>query len=152
MRLRRESEYGLNGLVTLAQEGVGKVMSLDEIAARHRLPKSFLAKIFVKFVHHGLVRSFRGSVRGYALARSPRQITLREILESIEGPDLFEQCIFWSNRCSDHNPCPLHTGWSVVRPRLIEIAEQTTLASLARDQVEQTPVRRQHRNVRRNTG
>ena len=148
MRLRRESEYGLNGLVTLAQEGAGAVMSLDEIAARHGLPKSFLAKIFVKLVRHGLVRSFRGSVRGYALARSPEEITLREILESIEGSDVFEQCLFWSNRCSDHNPCPLHAGWSAVRPRLIKIAERTTLASLATGQAEQTPLRRQHRKVR----
>jgi Rrf2 family protein len=149
MRLRQESEYGLNGLVALAQEGSGAVRSLDEIAARHGLPKSFLAKIFLKFVHHGLLRSYRGAVRGYALARSPKEITLREILESIEGPDLFEQCPFWSSRCSDRNPCPLHQEWSAIRPRLIEVVERTTLEDFTRGQAEQIPLRRQHRNVRR---
>jgi Rrf2 family protein len=131
MRLGRESEYGLNGLVTLAQEGDGAVMTLDAIANRHGLPRSFLAKIFVKFVQHGLVKSFRGAIRGYGLARSPGEITLREILETIEGPDLFERCLFCNRRCADLDPCPLHEGWNSVKSRFIELAEGTTLLTLA---------------------
>ena len=131
MRLGRESEYGLNGLVTLAQEGDGAVMTLDAIAKRHGLPRSFLAKIFVKFVQHGLVKSFRGAVRGYALARSSGEITLREILETIEGPDLFERCLFCNRRCGDVDPCPLHEGWKAIKSRLVELAEGTTLETLA---------------------
>lgn len=131
MRLGRESEYGLDGLVALAQAEEGTVMTLEAIAASHGLPRSFLAKIFVKFVQHGLVRSFRGSLRGYALARPASEITLREILETIEGPDLFERCFFWNRRCADLDTCALHEGWKAVKPTLLKVAERTTLQSLA---------------------
>lgn len=131
MRLWRESEYGLDGLVALAQAEEGTVMTLEAIAASHGLPRSFLAKIFVKFVQHGLVRSFRGSLRGYALARPASEITLREILETIEGPDLFERCFFWNQRCADPGACALHEGWKAVKPTLLKVAERTTLQNLA---------------------
>ncbi|MFQ5616413.1 MAG: hypothetical protein ACE5GO_08145, partial [Anaerolineales bacterium] len=62
----------------------------------------------------------------------------KEILLAIEGPDLFERCIFWSDRCADINPCPLHDRWKQVKHYLTEgLMGQTTLADL----VKKTPAR-----------
>jgi DNA-binding IscR family transcriptional regulator len=70
-------------------------------------------------------------MRGYALARRPKEIKVKEILLAIEGPDLFERCIFWSDRCSDPNPCPLHHEWKQVKQQLVGgLMERTTLADL----------------------
>lgn len=131
MRLSRESEYGLEGLKVLARQPPGTVMLLPEIAEAGRLPVRFLAQIFQKLRRHDLVVSHRGAVRGYALARPADQISLREIFEAIEGPGLFERCVFWSDRCGGQNPCDLHSRWVLIRPKIEEMLEGTTLKEVA---------------------
>ena len=131
MKLGRESAYGIGGLLALASNPPGTAVLLTDIAATGGIPQSFLAKIFQKLARHGIVRSFRGAVRGYALSRSPKEIKLKEILLAIEGPDLFERCIFWSDRCADSNPCPLHEQWKQIKQKSFRtLMEQTTLADL----------------------
>jgi Rrf2 family protein len=131
MRLTGETEYGLRGLLTLAELPPENILPLSVIAATQALPRSFLAKIFRKFVQHGLVRSHRGRIRGYSLARPAEEISLRDILEAVEGPGLLDRCLFGTNRCAEDRPCPLHHTWKVVRPELIELVERTTLAQVA---------------------
>ena len=107
-----------------------------DIAKASGVPKTFLAKIFQKLNRGGIVTSSRGAVRGYALLRRPKDIKVREVLLAVEGADLFERCIFWSDRCADSDPCPMHFRWKKLRERVIEdLMEKTTLAELARDAV-----------------
>ncbi len=132
MRLGRESEYAIEGLIALATKPFGTVMLLRDVAKSRGIPVSFLAKIFQKLTRGGILVSSRGAVRGYALARRPKDLKLKEVFLAIEGSDLFERCIFWSERCAEANPCALHFKWKKVRQRVIgELMEQTTLADLA---------------------
>ncbi len=131
MKFKRESQYGLTGLTILAQKPPRTVMALGEIADTQGLPRVFLAKIFPKLVRHGLVKSFRGSVRGYALAKSPDEITVKEILEAIEGPDVSDRCFFGEAPCDVTNPCLLHCRWREIRTMIGTLLEQTTLKELA---------------------
>ena len=134
MKLGRQSAYAIDGLLVLAAERFGTVMLLRDIARSKNVPESFLAKIFQNLTQSGLVVSSRGAVRGYALARRPKEIKAKEIFVAVEGEDLFDRCIFWSDRCADSNPCPMHDRWKKVRERAIgDLMERTTLADLARD-------------------
>lgn len=134
MKLGRESLYAIEGLFVLAAKPLGTVMLLRDIAKARRIPPTFLAKIFQKLNRAGIVASSRGAVRGYALARQPKEIQVKDVLLAVEGPDLFERCIFWSDRCADANPCPMHFRWKKLREQVIEdLMERTTLADLARD-------------------
>lgn len=132
MKLSRESEYGVQGLLHLARQPSGSVVQLAAIAEAQGLPQSFLAKIFQKFTQYGLVRSFRGATRGYALGRPPAEITLGEVLGAIEGPELLERCLFWSHRCAEDDPCVLHEWWKQIKPRMAAMMEVTTLQDLVR--------------------
>jgi Rrf2 family protein len=134
MRLSRESEYGLEGLRVLAVKPAGTILLLHEIAAAGSLPERFLAKIFQKLARAHVVRSHRGAVRGYSLERAAGAITMREIIEAIEGPGLFERCAFWPSRCDSRNPCFIHRQWGeLLRPTLKDILEHITLAQIARE-------------------
>ena len=134
MKLGRQSAYAIDGLLVLAAERFGTVMLLRDIARSKNVPESFLAKIFQNLTQSGLVVSSRGAVRGYALARRPKEIKAKEIFVAVEGEDLFDRCLFWSDRCADSNPCPMHDRWKKVRERAIgDLMERTTLADLARD-------------------
>ena len=134
MKLGRQSLYAIDGLLGLAAKPFGTVMLLRDIARSRQVPESFLAKIFQKLTRDGLVVSSRGAIRGYALARKPKDIKTKDIFLAVEGADLFDRCIFWSDRCADANPCPMHNRWKKVRERAIgDLMERTTLADLARD-------------------
>lgn len=131
MHLSRESEYGLRAMIYLAQQPPATVLTLNDIAEANDLPVGFLAKTFQKLVRHGLVESFRGRQRGYSLAHEPSQISIRAVLEAIEGADLSQRCLFWGRRCGDNNPCLLHSGWREIKPTVTAFLEATTLAGLA---------------------
>lgn len=133
----------------LAQEQEGEVMLLREIAEAGNLPSSFLAKIFQKLARHKLVSSHRGAVRGYALAKPAREISLREVFEALEGPDLFSRCVFWPGQCGDENPCQLHEQWGKIRPQFQAMMEKVTLEQVALSRSGETapPGRRKERRI-----
>lgn len=127
MILSRESEYGLEGLMVLARHPQGKVMLLREIADAGHLPAGFLARTLQKLARHDVVSSYRGAVRGYALARPAGDITLQDIFEAIEGPNVFRGCIFSSHGSGDRHPCRLHQEWAPIGARLMQVMGETTL-------------------------
>lgn len=132
MKLGRESLYAVEGLLALGKKPFGATMLLRDVALSGKVPETFLAKIFQKLARAGVLQSSRGAIRGYALARRPRDIKVKEIFLAVEGPDLFDRCVFWSDRCADSNPCPMHSRWKRVRQQVLKMMEETTLADLAR--------------------
>jgi len=115
MRLSRESRYALIGLYVLGRRLEGSVVGAAELAAEADLPAPFMAKIFQRLTRGGLLLSHRGSQRGYSLARPIEKITVADVLEAIEGPDLFARCMFVSRTCDAGNPCPLHFVWEPIQ-------------------------------------
>ena len=136
MNLNRECEYALKGMAALAASGGARPMMLSGIAERESLPLSFLSKIFQKLLKHGLVFSRRGVERGYVLAHEAQAITLRTILEAIEGPDLFNRCVFYHRQCGEESPCLAHLVWREVRPQVADAFEKTTLHDLVEARVD----------------
>lgn len=118
-------------------------MKLIDIAIGENLPADFLAKILAKCVRADLVQSSRGSPRGYTLARPPETVTLREIVEAIDGPNFFGRCAFWNSRCNTSKPCVLHDQWKEIRPVAEAVLNQATLKHLVASRSE--PRRRERR-------
>ena len=85
MKLGRESEYAVEGLLALAKRPLGTTILLHDIAVPGKIPESFLAKIFQKLTRTGVIQSSRGAVRGYALARRAKDIKVKDVFLAIEG-------------------------------------------------------------------
>jgi len=85
MKLSTRSTYGVRMMALLAtSHGRGPVL-LKEVAERERISEKYLSQIVIPLRSAGLLRSVRGAHGGYALAREPGQITVREIVEVLEG-------------------------------------------------------------------
>jgi Rrf2 family protein len=132
MKLGKESRYAIEGLVVLAKNPFGRRMQLRDIAVAGGVPQNFLAKIFQKLKRANIVASSRGVVRGYALARRSKAINVKDILLAVEGGGTFDRCVFWSDRCAEAAPCPMHIHWKRVRQNIAALMERTTVADLAR--------------------
>jgi Rrf2 family protein len=120
------------GVLYLAVLPEGEVRSVSEVAKATGVAFPFLAKIFNRLAREGVLRSHRGRARGYALARPASELSVRAVVEAIEGPNLFRNCVFWSNTCSDEHPCVMHEIWRQVRPQAAALMERTSIAELAR--------------------
>jgi Rrf2 family transcriptional regulator, iron-sulfur cluster assembly transcription factor len=134
MELTRKGEYAIRGILYLAQQPPGKVSLLSDIADATDAPQTFLAKIFQSFAKLGIVNSFRGTGGGFVLARPAAKITLREVVEAVEGPIVPNRCLINDNVCERGKECNVHPVWGEVQKRVVEILDSVTIEKLARKQ------------------
>lgn len=86
MRLSQQVQYALCGMFDLAYNGDEGPVQVRVIGVRQGIPARYLEQILQRLRRAGLVRSKRGPGGGYVLARDAAAITVREILEAVEGP------------------------------------------------------------------
>ena len=122
-------------MVYLAAQSDAKkaFVSTRKIAGDLAISFHFLTKILQLLTQDRLLLSYRGPNGGVSLARSAQEISLLEIVESIDGPDLFTACVLGLSECGTQNPCPLHDRWAERREDLKTFFSQITLAKLAQD-------------------
>lgn len=92
----------------------------------------FLSHAMTPLVTRGWVRSEPGPAGGYELVAPLGDISVLEVIETIEGPTDTERCVLESRPCGGGGPCALHHPWSAARSRLLTELGRTSLASLAR--------------------
>lgn len=85
LKISRKADYGLLLLTILARAGVGKVVSLKEVSRSRRMPYKFLSQIAPMLVDAGILGSKEGVGGGYFLARDPKDVSVGETLEFLEG-------------------------------------------------------------------
>lgn len=93
--LTRKIDYGLVLLLGLAEAEKGKEnpLSLRTLASKRYLSFLFLQKIALDLRKSGIIEAKRGKIGGYYLAKTPSEITLKEIFEALEGPISVMHCL-----------------------------------------------------------
>ncbi len=128
MLFTRGADYALRGMIYLAQQPKGTLSMASEIAASEDMPEYFFSKVFQSLAKSGLLNSFRGSNGGFALAKSPAEITVREVIESLEGPITVSKCVNSPEVCKRSGTCPFHTWWKEVQDSLVSTLDNHTIA------------------------
>jgi Rrf2 family protein len=125
------TEYAIRGLSEVAARGSNGRLLLDEVVAGSGLPREFLAKVFQKLVHAGVLCSAKGRGGGFSLARPAHEITLMQVVEAIDGPQAHDRCVIGFAKCSDDMPCAQHDLYKPIRQRIKDYLTTTTAADLA---------------------
>jgi len=131
MQITKAGEYGVLGLLALARRPVGEVVMVDLVAAEEELPVSFLGKIFQSLARAGIVKSARGSGGGFTLSREPREISILQVIEAIEGPIALQRCLDEEAGCEHITGCALCGLLAEAQDRVKEVFHTTTLAELS---------------------
>lgn len=132
MGLTRKGEYAIRGIVYLAQQAPGPAVLMGDIAAATQAPHKFLAKIFQRFAKAGIVLSFRGTGGGFTLGRPAARISLREVVEVVEGPLMPNRCLVGEGDCDRDSCCKVHQVWHKVQKSMLDILEAVTIEDLAK--------------------
>ncbi|MEA5155786.1 Rrf2 family transcriptional regulator [Raineyella sp.] len=131
MNLSARTEYAVRAMVHLATADPSEPVTLDSVTQQEDLPRKFMEAIFADLRRGGLITSLRGSRGGYFLARGADEITIGDIMRTVDGP-------LWEVRglrpqdteyrgATQHLP----TLWVAVRASLRAVLDSTTLAQLA---------------------
>lgn len=118
----------------LAQQPEGTIALITDIANAAAAPRNFTAKILQSLAKARLVTSYRGTGGGFALARPARAITVREIVEAMDGPIMPNRCLMGQGACVRDRTCLVHPIWREVQSAVIKILNRATLADLVATQ------------------
>ncbi len=131
MMLSKSSSYGLRAALYVALHPHRERVSIKDISQQLNISFHFLTKILQLLTRAGLLSSITGPHGGVQLARDSRHISLRDIIQAIEGPEVFSDCLLGLYFCHDRHPCPVHHDWQPMREQINSYLANTTLAALA---------------------
>jgi len=132
MKLSKKSEYGLRALLDLAAHSDEGAVRLKDLADRNNIPIKFLEQIFLALRNAGVVRSQVGARGGYMLSRSSEEITLGEVIRTLDGTIAPVGCVskiaYEPCTCPDERVCPLRAAMNQVRDAIVAVVDYTSLA------------------------
>lgn len=136
MRFTTKTEYGLICLVNMASlHEPEKAVALREIVNEEQYPLAYMEKIFQRLRAAGIVRAYSGKQGGYRLARVPGEITLREIVEALEGATFAVFCDPHGREsivCSHLCLCGMKPVWKKTKALLDDYYDSITLEMIAK--------------------
>lgn len=136
MKLSKKGEYALRSLINLgiAAEVERTLVQVSELAESEQLPVKFLEQILQALKEEGLVVSARGKFGGYRLAKPAREITIGQVVRSIDGPlapiGCVSQTAYEKCTCPDEEHCGLRMLMLDVRNAIAGILDRYTLADV----------------------
>lgn len=129
----RQCEYALQAVMYLALKPTGERTSIRELTKKIQIPYHFLAKILQDLTYKGLLVSQKGPTGGFALAKLPKDITLFDIVEAIDGAGFTTNCVLGFPDCSEKNPCAVHEKWGEMREDLRAMLVGKNVAQMAKE-------------------
>ena len=129
MRLTTRTRYALRALVELAQQDEDKALSLAVIARRQRVKPKYLEQILFKLRRARLIKGKKGPGGGFSLARDPKYIRLKEILDAVGESTAPVQCVLGKadRYCSQNALCPMQECWFELKKQIDSFFNNYTL-------------------------
>jgi len=130
MQITRQADYAVRAVLHLAKLGNTERAATSSIAEEQHIPPSFLAKIISQLSIAGLLHTSRGARGGVTLGREPKDITLLEVIEAIDGPIQLNECVGEEGLCTFDGECPLRPVWCDAQDELVTRLKGTNFAQL----------------------
>ncbi len=132
-RITRQADYGVRVLLALAKRDKDSDRHIPTrlIQREMHIPSAFLKRVVAQLAAAGFVETKAGPRGGLALARPAETITLRQIVEAVEGPQYLSDCLCGPDVCPLGRRCPVRMQWARIQAVMLREMERVTLATLA---------------------
>ena len=143
MKFTTKTEYGLVCLIYMSRHVSADMVTIKEIVKTERFSPAYIEKILQKLRSANIVVSHQGKQGGYALARPASQITLKEIIEALEGGSTFDVLTFGvfcdpvireKIVCTHFSMCGLRPVWQKTKELLDQFYGSVTLEMIAKEE------------------
>lgn len=117
MRLNQATDYAFRIVLFLARQKPDSIIDARRISEAEQIPIRYLLKTIRLLTHADIVRSYRGIKGGYQLAHPPAEITLKDVVEAVEGPITVNKCLMNAKECNKDATdwCPIHRALANVQ-------------------------------------
>lgn len=132
MNINQESDYALRIILMLSKEGLDNKLDAKFLSEKGSIPLRFLLKLTRKLTQSGIVKSYRGINGGYAITREPKDITLKDVIEAIQGPIIVTRCVYDKKACSANKGghCSIHKALCNIQNTMIDELESVNFEDL----------------------
>jgi Rrf2 family protein len=129
MQITRQADYAIRAMLYIAKLKPNERASTANIAKAQQIPSSFLAKIISQLSISGLLHTSRGAKGGVMLAKTPAEISLLDVVESIDGPIALNECSTDESNCALASDCPIKSVWCDAQDELVQRLKNTNFAN-----------------------
>ena len=135
VKVSTKGRYGLRAIVDLAVHNTDGQVSLKSVAERQGLSENYLEQLFSSLKKSGLVKSIRGAQGGYLLAKSAEDISVGDVLRSLEGTLCPVDCIDIEApiNCEKSDICVTAAVWAKIRDKINEVVDSISISDLVKD-------------------
>ena len=131
MKISTRTRYGVRLMLSLALNEDTSPRDLGRIAASEEMSEKYLSQIIIPLKARGLVTTFRGAHGGYTLSRSAAEITLKDIIEAIDGEISLVDCNPSPGICQRNEHCITRDIWCELSSVIGNYLQSWSLAKLA---------------------
>jgi Rrf2 family iron-sulfur cluster assembly transcriptional regulator len=132
MKISQASAYALHALMYMVRHRTQLPVTSRTIAGAEGMPAGYVSKVLQQMVKAGFIRSIRGRTRGYVFAKSPEEISLLELFETLEGEPFFDDCPLRHCACGGtRENCRIFAQWISATRKLKDMLEETTVEAAA---------------------
>lgn len=130
--------YGVHALAYMGKKPQGELTTLPELAnwfqsIWHSASSSYLSNVVQRLARAGIIRSHRGIAGGYSLARPAGEITLRDLVEILEGVDIKRCGLSLEGQCPVASRCSIQRRLQRLELQYLEMLQDVTIAQLAKE-------------------
>ena len=132
MIFSKACEYGIRAVVYIASVSneVTKI-GINDVCSHIHAPQHFTAKILQELSRKQVISSQKGLNGGFFLDANQKTKPIKEIVEAIDGGNVFTGCGLGLRECSETRPCPLHDQFKMIRTSINDMMANTTIDELA---------------------
>ena len=143
MRVSAKGEYATRAVLHLALE-YPEVVTIHQIAERHRIPVKYLEQILLELKRGGVLTSRRGVHGGYLLSRAPEEISVGAVLQIVDSrfinSSYTQSAPERGHLCEENVESSLKQIWTDVRLAVNKILYETSFANICNRSLRRPPM------------
>lgn len=132
MKLSTKGRYGVKAMVEIAINYGDVPLSIKTISKRQNISEYYLEQLFSPLRKANLIKSIRGAQGGYVLSREPKDITIADIIDVLEGPIEIAECVDGAS-CDNIDFCATRLLWAKIKNSIDDVMKSVTLQDIVDD-------------------
>lgn len=130
--ISKACQYALRSVVYLASKaGENTKLNVKQIAKEIDAPEAFTAKTLQILNKHNIITSLKGPYGGFFIEEYQLDASIINIVNAIDGLQVFTSCGLGMKQCNANRPCPFHNEYEVLRTKMRDTFQDTTIRMLA---------------------
>lgn len=130
--ISKSCQYALRAVVYLASKaGENTKLNVKQIAKQIDAPEAFTAKTMQILNKHKIITSLKGPYGGFFIEEYQLNVSIINIVNAVDGLQVFVSCGLGMKKCDANRPCPFHNEYALLRDKMKETFENTTIKQLA---------------------